>query len=349
GDTGPGDTGPGDTGPGGTHTPDLRPEAGSYTANLAAANTLFITRLRDRLGETHFIDALTGEHKVTSMWMRHVGGHNNWRDGSGQMKTQSNRYVVQLGGDIAQWSSTRGDNLHLGLMAGYGNDRSTTQSSRTNYRSKGSVDGYSAGLYLTWHASDEKHNGPYLDTWALYSWFNNSVKGQNIQGESYKSEGLTGSLEMGYTHKLGEFIGSKGTLNKWYIQPQAQAVWMGVKSDVHREGNGTLISGEGAGNVQTRLGVRTFLKGHSAIDHGKGREFETFVEANWLHNTRDFGIRMNGVSIRQTGGHNLGEIKTGVEGQISQVLNVWGNVGVQMGGKGYNDAAAMVGMKYSFK
>ena len=348
-DTGPEDTGPEDSGPEGTHTPDLRPEAGSYTANLAVANTLFITRLRDRLGETQFIDASTGDQKVTSMWMRHVGGHNNWRDGSGQMKTQSNRYVVQLGGDIAQWSSTRGDRLHLGLMAGYGNDRSTTQSSRTHYRSKGSVDGYSAGLHLTWYASDEKHNGLYVDTWALYSWFNNSVKGQDIQSESYKSEGLTGSLELGYTHKLGEFTGSKGTLNEWYIQPQAQAVWMGVKADGHREANGTLISGEGDGNVQTRLGVRTFLKGHSAIDDGKDREFKPFVEVNWLHNTRNFGTRMDGVSIRQAGARNMGEIKTGVEGKINPKLNIWGNTGVQIGGKGYNDASAMVGVKYSFK
>lgn len=70
---------------------------------------------------------------------------------------------------------------------------------------------------------------------------------------------------------------------------------------------------------------------------------------NWIHNTRDFGTRMDGVSIRQAGARNLGEIKTGVEGQLNPTLNLWGNVGVQMGDKGYNDAAAMVGIKYSFK
>ncbi|MGP2427832.1 autotransporter outer membrane beta-barrel domain-containing protein, partial [Yersinia sp. 2538 StPb PI] len=97
-----------------------RPEAGSYTANLAAANTMFVTRLHDRLGETQYIDALTGEQKVTSMWLRNEGGHNRSRDTSGQLKTQSNRYVMQLGGDIAQWSNDGLDRLHLGVMAGYG-------------------------------------------------------------------------------------------------------------------------------------------------------------------------------------------------------------------------------------
>ncbi|MDN0121600.1 autotransporter outer membrane beta-barrel domain-containing protein, partial [Yersinia frederiksenii] len=45
-----------------------RPESGAYSANLAAANTMFVTRLHDRLGETQYIDALTGEQKVTSLW-----------------------------------------------------------------------------------------------------------------------------------------------------------------------------------------------------------------------------------------------------------------------------------------
>lgn len=40
-----------------------RPEAGSYLANNYAANTLFMTRLHDRLGETQYIDMLTGEKK----------------------------------------------------------------------------------------------------------------------------------------------------------------------------------------------------------------------------------------------------------------------------------------------
>uniref|UniRef100_UPI000AAF9A82 autotransporter outer membrane beta-barrel domain-containing protein n=2 Tax=Yersinia frederiksenii TaxID=29484 RepID=UPI000AAF9A82 len=81
-----------------------RPEAGGYSANLAAANNLFVTRLHDRLGETHYIDALTGEQKVTSLWLRNEGGHNRSRDSQDQLRTQSNRYVMQLGGDIAQWS-----------------------------------------------------------------------------------------------------------------------------------------------------------------------------------------------------------------------------------------------------
>ncbi|WP_141008408.1 autotransporter outer membrane beta-barrel domain-containing protein, partial [Escherichia coli] len=53
------------------HNNDLRPEAGTYTTNLVAANTMFVTRLHERLGQTQYVDAITGEPKATSMWMRH--------------------------------------------------------------------------------------------------------------------------------------------------------------------------------------------------------------------------------------------------------------------------------------
>lgn len=331
-----------------SHNNDLRPEAGTYTANLVAANTMFVTRLHERLGQMQYTDVITGEQKNTSMWMRHEGGHNRWHDASGQLKTQSNRYVVQLGGDIAQWGWGKTDRWHLGVMAGYGNDHSSTDAARTGYRSKGSVNGYSTGLYATWYADDETHNGAYLDTWAQYGWFNNYVKGDGLQGESWKSKGLTASLETGYTWKAGEFSGSQGSLNEWYIQPQAQIVWMGVKADKHRENNGTRVESTGDDNVRTRLGVKTWIKGHNKMDDGKSREFSPFVEVNWLHNTRDFGTRMNGVTVHQDGARNIGEVKTGVEGQINPHLNLWGNVRVQVGDKGYNDTSAMLGVKYTF-
>ncbi|MGO2156963.1 MAG: autotransporter outer membrane beta-barrel domain-containing protein [Serratia proteamaculans] len=325
-----------------------RPEGGSYIANLAVANTLFNTRLHDRLGETQYVDALTGEKKVTSLWLRQVGGHSNWRDNSGQLKTQSNSYVVQLGGDVAQWSTDGLNRGHLGLMTGYANSHNRTHSSVTGYDSKGSVNGYSTGVYGTWFANDADKSGLYVDSWLQYSWFNNQVDGEQLASESYKSKGLTASLETGYTLKMGEFTGSQGTLNEWFIQPQAQATWMGVKADKHREDNGTRVSSDGDGNVQTRLGMRAYLKSHHAMDEGKGRTFEPFIEVNWLHNTRSYSAKMDDVRISQAGADNTGEVRVGVEGQINPRLNLWGNVGTQIGDKGYNDSTAMVGVKYNF-
>lgn len=329
--------------------PTVRPEAGGYAHNIAAANSLFILRLHDRLGETYYTDVFTGEQKVTSMWMRHAAGHTQSRDSSGQLQTQANRYVMQLGGDIAQWSRDESDRWHLGLMAGYGNSHNNTRSSVTNYRADSSISGYSLGAYGTWQQDEGENTGAYVDTWALYNWFNNKVKGEDLSGESYQSKGWTASVETGYTYKLNEFTGSHGSLNSWFIQPQAQIVWMGVTADSHTESNGTPVSSYGDGNLLTRLGIRSFMKGHHKMDDNKGNEFEPFIEVNWLHNTKSFGTKMGDTKIEQAGTKNIGEIKVGVESQIKTSLNLWGNIAAQVGDQGYNDSLFMVGIKYNFK
>lgn len=320
-----------------------RPEAGSYLANNYAANTLFMTRLHDRLGETQYIDMLTGEKKVTSMWMRNVGAHTRFKDGSGQLKTQSNSYVMQLGGDLAQWSSDGLDRWHIGAMAGYANSQNRTQSSLTGYHSRGQVTGYSVGLYGTWYANDADKTGTYVDTWMLYNWFDNKVMGQEQATEKYKSSGITASVEAGYSFKLGE-----NERNSYWLQPKAQVVWMDVQADSHREANGTRVKDNTDGNLMTRLGVKAFINGHNAIDDGKSREFQPFVEANWIHNTQTTSVKMDDVSNDMRGTKNIGELKVGVEGQITPRLNVWSNVAQQIGDKGYSDTRGMLGVKYNF-
>ncbi|EGH8422105.1 autotransporter outer membrane beta-barrel domain-containing protein [Escherichia coli] len=195
-----------------------RPEAGSYISNIAAANSLFSHRLHDRLGEPQYIDSLHSQGSASSMWMRHVGGHERSRAGDGQLNTQANRYVLQLGGDLAQWSSNAQDRWHLGVMAGYANQHSNTQSNRVGYKSDGRISGYSAGLYATWYQNDANKTGAYVDSWALYNWFDNSVSSDNRSADDYDSRGVTASVEGGYTFEAGTFSGSEETLNTWYVR-----------------------------------------------------------------------------------------------------------------------------------
>lgn len=54
------------------------------------------------------------------------------------------------------------------------------------------------------------------------------------------------------------------------------------------------------------------------------------------------------MTIKQDGAANLGELKVGVEGQLNKELNLWGNVGQQVGNTGYSDTAVMLGVKYNF-
>nr|WP_113369382.1 autotransporter outer membrane beta-barrel domain-containing protein [Escherichia coli] len=325
-----------------------RPEAGSYISNIAAANSLFSHRLHDRLGEPQYTDSLHSQGSASSMWMRHVGGHERSRAGDGQLNTQANRYVLQLGGDLAQWSSNAQDRWHLGVMAGYANQHSNTQSNRVGYKSDGRISGYSAGLYATWYQNDANKTGAYVDSWALYNWFDNSVSSDNRSADDYDSRGVTASVEGGYTFEAGTFSGSEGTLNTWYVQPQAQITWMGVKDSDHTRKDGTRIETEGDGNVQTRLGVKTYLNSHHQRDDGKQREFQPYIEANWINNSKVYAVKMNGQTVGREGARNLGEVRTGVEAKVNNNLSLWGNVGVQLGDKGYSDTQGMLGVKYSW-
>lgn len=321
----------------------MRPEMGAYLANRRAANTLFITRLHDRLGETQYIDPISGETKVTSLWLRNVGGHTRFHDRTGQLSSQSNRYVVQMGGDVAQWSSGLADRWHLGVMAGYANSQSNTRSSVSHYRADGTVSGYSAGLYATWYADNTQKQGTWLDAWMLYNWFDNTVRGENLAEERYHSSGITASLEAGHTFRLHE----QARLSYW-LQPQAQLTWMGVSAHDRREENGTRVRDEGKGNLQSRLGVKAYLQGNHAQDDDKNRRFQPFVEVNWLHNTRNDAVSMNDLTGSVDGAKNIAELRTGVEAKVNTRLHLWGNVGQQIGNNGFSDTQAVLGLKVLF-
>jgi autotransporter family porin len=350
GDNGGGDNGGGDNGGGenggsdsGEKTVAYRPEGGAYAANLAAANSMFVTRLADRQGETLYMDALTGEQRLTSMWFRSSGAHARVSDSSGQLKNQQNSYVMMLGGDLATGQAKGGSSWRLGGLAGYGKSHGTTDSSLTGYNASNEVNGYTAGLYGTWYGEGTDNAGPYLDTVIQYSWFNNEVKGEDELGEKYDSKGLQASVEGGWVFNL-----SQGERFGWYMQPNAQLAWSGIKVNEHTESNGTKVQSNGENNLSSRAGIRLFGEGHSKIDDNKNREFRPFIEANWIHNTENAGVSMDGVALSQTGTKNIGEMRLGIEGKLTSQLNIAGTIGQQIGDNGYNNSTAALGIKYTF-
>ena len=316
-----------------SETASIRPEAGSYMANMAAANKLFNLRLEDREGRA----------ENSSMWLRQQGDRTKFRDTSGQLKTSTNTYVIQGGGEVAQIQFTDRDRLGIGLMLGYGKSDSETGNSRTGYNSKGTVDGYSGGVYATWYQDAKTLNGAYVDSWVQYSLLNGEVNGEQLSSESYDMNGLSASVESGY--RIPVYQGENGNV---FVTPQAQIIWSGIKADDHHEVNGTRVTSDGKNNVQTRLGVKLSRDGVSDMDKGSDKLFTTYVETNWLHNTEQAGAVMNGVSVKQAGNTNVGELKVGVEGQLNKHVNLWTNVAQQIGDKGYSDTALTVGFKYRF-
>lgn len=325
---------------GGTETTSVyRPEGGALLANQQAANTLFATTLNDREGARY---QSTGDHGA-GMWLRQVGNHTRFHDGSGQIKTQSNSYVAQLGADLAQWQFTDSDRLYVGFMTGYGHNSSRSQSSISQYSAKGRVSGYSVGPYATWYQDIVNRRGGYLDSWVLYNHFDNKVSGQGLNSEEYKSKGVLASLEGGYSIKLTD----NGRESSW-VMPKGQLIWSNIMADDYHEANGTKVRQRTNTNAMTRLGVRAYLRGHSTLDDNTGRQFQPFVEANWVHNTHNWRVMMDDVTMNSEGSRNLGEVKVGVEGHIAESIDLWGNVTQQVGDKGYSSTTGMAGVKYRF-
>ncbi|MGS9154740.1 autotransporter outer membrane beta-barrel domain-containing protein, partial [Salmonella enterica subsp. enterica serovar Infantis] len=81
--------------------------------------------------------------------------------------TLINRYVLLLGGDLAQWRTDGLDRWHIGAMAGYANSQTRTQSSVSDYHSRGPVPGYRVGRYGTWSAHPIARSGGSGDPWRL--------------------------------------------------------------------------------------------------------------------------------------------------------------------------------------
>jgi len=318
-----------------------RPESGSYIANMAAANTLFVTRLHDRQGEHAWVDPVTGERHMTTMWMRNSASHHRFEEAGGQLISRSNNYTLQIGSDVARWSMSGEDSLRLGVMAGYANSNSKSRSQITGYTSRGKADGYSAGLYATWYADDATRTGAWVDSWVLYNWFDNEVSGHQMRTEKYHSRGITASLEAGYALP----VGTSQNFSYW-LEPRGQAVLMNVKADDLTEDQGTCVSGTGDGNVMTQLGIRAWMKGMP--EKGVSDSVKPYIETNWVHNTRAFGVRMNGENNTMLGNKNLLEARVGVEGQISDRLALWVDAGHQVGHNKYSESRGSLGIKYQF-
>lgn len=325
-------TGEGSQKPGLDYTgPTYRPEAGSYAANISAARTLFNLRLADREGQA----------ENSSMWLRQVGGHTRSRDSSGQLRTTTNRYVVQGGGELFGSQFAANDRLGVGVMLGYGRANSHTDSDVSQYSSKGKVDGYNAGLYATWYQDANTQDGLYVDSWVSYSWLNATVNGEQLKSETYDINGFSTSLESGYRLPVYQSETSRVS-----ITPQAQVNWSGLRAKDHTEFNGTRVQSGGDNNIQTRLGLK--ISRDSVIKQDSDSQFGVFAEANWLNNSNMANAKMDNVSIQQAGNRNVGELKLGAEAKLNKKLNLWTNVGQQLGNDGFSDTSVVVGAKYRF-
>lgn len=249
---------------------------------------------------------------------------------------------MQLGGTLLSLPAGDDGRLEAGVQAGYGHARGNTRSGLTGYRARGTMSGYSTGLYGTWRQHRDGQSGAYISTTLQYSWLKNQVKGDDLAAEKYDARGTTLSLEGGYDYAVWQ--GGEQNGDSLFIRPHAQVTRMGVKADEHREANGTRVRQQGDGSVFSRTGVRVWLD--KAVS--KGLRVQPFVETNWLHNTRDFCSSMDGVRDCLAGNRNQAEVLAGVTGDVSRNVAVTAQAGGQFGSQASRDLAGTLNVSVKF-
>ncbi|CNI01435.1 outer membrane autotransporter [Yersinia aldovae] len=321
-----------------TYKPVYRPENGSYIANISMARNLFTSGLENRSGNYQYKDAVTGEWRVSSMWMHTQGGRKQFGNTIDQLNIKGKYHSIQLGGDLVQWDIGTQGSGRVGVLAGLGKATNYSQSKVTGYYSNGSVNGYNLGVYATWLTDQQDNTGFYIDTLAQYSWFNNTVNGQEQAEEKYKSSGFTSSVESGYAFN----IGSTEQLS-YFIQPSAQITWVGINAKTHTTANKDVITYNNRGQLITRIGAKTYLK----TINNPNKQFMPFIAVNWLHQNQNTGTQLSGKSV-ENNNQSSAEFKIGIESKIDQKLHAWANVNHQIGHDNTSDTNALVGIKYSF-
>jgi autotransporter family porin len=323
--------------------PLFRPEVAAYLSNQRQAGGMFLHSLHDRLGEPQWIETQSfdnAEDKRRSGWLRVVGKNGKSNSGDGNFGVDTDSTLIQGGGDIAQWSLTKGedatsaDRLHLGLMLGYGKANSEATAAGNLAHAKGEVEGWSVGAYGTWYQNDANRLGWYADVWGTYGWFNNTVQGDTLPKVKYDAKAFTLSGETGYAMKVGS--------TDWVVEPQAQLVYVKYSEDDIDERNGTRIyGGEGSGWI-SRIGLRTYR----TWVREDGRKLQPYVTLNWWHDKLDNAAAFNQVVLGDMYPANRYEVKLGLNVDLGRGWSGWGNLGYQWGSQTYRNTTLRLGAKY---
>ena len=316
-------------------TPLLRPEPAAYLGNQSAAVRMFQHSLHDRVGEP----ALGNRNSEGAQaWVRVQRDELDAGTLDGQIGIDSRANVLQMGIG-QQFPLADGSRLDAGVMAGYGEATINARSHFTGYQASGDVKGSSVGVYGTWHQRPGTSEGLYVDGWAQYGRYDNTVQGDALAREQYDSRTVSGSLEAGYAIKLNE-----GKDYGVYVEPQAQVIHTRYSADTVTEANGTVVRSQEAGGTATRLGVRLYGR---ALDKSQNR-VQPFVTLNWWNGGNASAIAMDGVAVRHDLPKSVYEVKAGAQAEFANGWSGFAQAGYQTGSGGYSGVTGQIGVKLNW-
>lgn len=329
------DVAPVDPDSGGNVAPQYRADIGAYLGNQWMVRNLQMQTLYDREGSQY-------RSADGSIWARFKAGSSDSQAVGGNVDIENNYSQFQLGGDVLAWNNGE-QSFTVGIMASYVNATSDSTGNRgadgSQFTADGQVDGYNLGLYASWFADAQTHQGMYIDSWYQYGIYNNSVNNSDAGTQEYDSTAHAVSLETGYRHDIA--LGNGNTVS---LTPQAQVVWQNYDADSVQDNNGTRIDGQDSDSWTTRLGLRMDGK----LYKGDDTVIQPFAEANWLHTSDDASVSFDGATVKQDIPTNRAELKVGIQADINKQWSIRAQVAGQKGSDDYGDLNGSLNLRYNW-
>ena len=320
--------------------------AGATVASLAFLQAqTFDLSLHDHVGETTYVDPITGEVRRTSFWMVQKGDWTRFSNDSGQIDTDGHTFTTHLGTDIY---AQRMDTVthRFGVLASFADGSYDVTSGVTGKATKASFRGYSAGLY--WAMTPETESGPFAGMQLRWNKFDNELSGEG--SHDYDVSGLSITAELGWDQLMSRGLTNAGRTYEWRLEPHVRFYWSDF-GDVD-----SWTSGEDSYKVDNdnglliRLGARTKYAIYNG-DKGRTPAVQTYAEANWVFNNSDFTTSTTNpyTTVESTqSGSTFGEFRVGVEAQFNKNVNVWLEGHHQNGSNDFESTGVMAGFKYSW-
>lgn len=312
--------------------------AGTRSALAFMQAQAFDLSLRGHLGETLYVDPVTGEQRKSSFWMVQRGDWTKFSNASGQMDADGNLYTTHLGTDLFK-RETDGATFRWGVLAGFADGDFDVSSNVDGKSSKGSFRGYSAGLYMT--AESKAESGPFLGLQLRWNRFDSEL-GQ----DDYDVNGLSLTAEASWDQLLSKGITDGGRNYEWRLEPHVRAYWTNFGDpDDWTSSLGETYSSDFDNGLLVRVGART--KTQTTL--GTGPAWQAYAEANWVYNNGDYSTTMStkyGDVTSTQNGAEFAEFRLGLEAQFTTNVNVWLEGHHQTGSDDYESTGAMFGFKY---
>jgi len=323
GNTDGGNSGNNDGGNSGGYTPpemsNLAPEVGAYLGNYLAAQDMFLHKRDDR-------DQLTLRNEEDlNTWMYVKGRYHENDVAGGKVNYDTTQYVMQVGSDFISKKMDTGI-LHSGVMFGAGQAKTDSTSTGSKRSAQGKVDGVNVGVYATWQEDQQLRKGSYIDSWASFGWYHNSLTSDGRSDESYDSHGFAVSLEAGHA-----WIVDSENERTWKIEPQIQAIYSYLDQENHTDADGVRISTPDNDGILGRVGVKT-----SYFDQKDVQAWQPYVAVNWLKGAGQNDIAFNGEAFSNDTPDDRGQLELGITGKLNETTLISLRASGEWGENGYD-------------